>query len=264
MRKFILIALLVVSNAYAGGGGGGGGSIVFDPTNFGKNTITAAETIKSNAQQAAAYSMQLQQYQTQLMQLKGMDPGATGSLMQRTIQDIRTANQYRGALDNLYGSVNNVNGMYESRVRDMSTTGLTWDQYMSREQMMSQRTQAGQSTLMSKEVGAMQKASDDYAYAQSLQSQIPQSAGMHESMQMLNMQMNKMLMQQASLLDYLAHKGAVASDKASKELSDTNRSANALNQIEQAEAKKRADDAALLKAMGESAKNAQRHQVTYQ
>lgn len=72
-----------------------------------------------------------------------------------------------------------------------------------------------------------------------------------------------MLMQQASLLDYLAHKGAVASDKASQELGDANRSANALNQIEQAEAKKRAEDAALLKAMQDSAKNTQRHQVTY-
>lgn len=263
MRKLILIALLTVFNAHAGGGGGGGGSIVFDPTNFGKNTITAAESIKSSAQQAAAYSMQLQQYQTQLMQLKSINPGATGSLMQQTIQDIRTANQYRGALENLYGSVNNVNGMYESRVRDMSSTGLSWDQYMNREKMISQRTGAGQSALLSKEVGAMQKASTDYAYAQSLQSQIPQSAGMHESMQMLNMQMNKMLMQQASLLDYLAHKGAVASDKASQELGDANRSANALNQIEQAEAKKRAEDAALLKAMQDSAKNTQRHQVTY-
>lgn len=254
--------LLAVSNVYAGGGGGGG-SIVFDPSNFGKNTITAAETIKSSAQQAAAYSMQLQQYQTQLMQLKSINPGASQSLMQQTVQDIRTANQYRGALENLYGSVNNVNGLYESRVRDMSRTSLNWDQYMDREKMISQRTQTGQSALLSKEVGAMKKASEDYAYAQSLQSQIPETAGMHASMQMLNMQMNKMLMQQASLLDYLAHKGAVETEKATVDKSKENASNTTLDQIKQAADKKRADDDAQLDAMRNGAKNAQRFKATY-
>lgn len=47
--------------------------VVFDPTNFIKNTMTAAQTASAAAKSASSYALQLQQYNTQLQNLRVLD-----------------------------------------------------------------------------------------------------------------------------------------------------------------------------------------------
>lgn len=50
------------------------GYIVFDPSNFGKNTITAAQQVKQTAHQAAILAEEIRQYQMMVQDLKQLDP----------------------------------------------------------------------------------------------------------------------------------------------------------------------------------------------
>lgn len=50
------------------------GDIVFDPTNFVKNTVSAAESAKQTIKLAAQYKLQIQQYANMVQNVKKLDP----------------------------------------------------------------------------------------------------------------------------------------------------------------------------------------------
>lgn len=209
MKKTILTAaMLLIFTASAFGSG-----IVFDPTNFIKNTITAAEQIKATAARAAAYALQQEQLKTELMQAKGLNQGAVAAQMTDAIDQARAARALQGALETLYGSTNTVKSQFESRVRDMAMSGLDWKSWFAREQMINARKTAQGQQLMGSELAALDRVEADYQAASDASANIPKSAGVHESMQQLNATMARMSMQHAQLNELTAMRSRAATEQ---------------------------------------------------
>jgi len=61
------------------------GKIVFDPSNFSKNTVTAAQQVKQTAVQFAIRAEEVKQYQTMLQNLKQIDPKIINQAISRGV-----------------------------------------------------------------------------------------------------------------------------------------------------------------------------------
>ena len=75
----MVVSLLAAPPVIAGGGGFG--TIVFDPSNFGKNSITAAQTIEQTLKQAQMVANQLQQINMQIRNLANIPNGIWSNVM---------------------------------------------------------------------------------------------------------------------------------------------------------------------------------------
>jgi len=92
ISSLALIGVLPI--AYAGGGGG---MIVFDPTNFVKNSITALQTTQMVTQQIESYQTQLQQFQVEMQNIKNF-PNFTWMNVSQTLANLANAIQTGQAL----------------------------------------------------------------------------------------------------------------------------------------------------------------------
>jgi P-type conjugative transfer protein TrbJ len=198
MRKFVaLVALLAVGSVDAGGGVG---NIVFDPSNFAKNTITAAQTVAQTARQAQAYVTQLQQYRAQLQQLQAMDPGRAAGLVDQNGSDLRDAREAARQVQNLYGSVTDLQSVFQRRLDMAKSMNLSWNEYVNREQAMLYRNQDSAIQRAREDIRVMDRVRRDYEFARTAEEKIPATAGTHEAMQLMNLQMNRVITQNAELM----------------------------------------------------------------
>ncbi len=99
MNKLSILTAAALStflslNAYAGGGGG---MIVFDPTNFVKNSITALQTTQMVTQEITSYQTQLQQYQLEMQNIANF-PSFTWQNVSQTLANLANAIQTGQAL----------------------------------------------------------------------------------------------------------------------------------------------------------------------
>ena len=202
---------------------------VFDAANFMKNTISAAESISQTSNLINQYSTQLQQYRTQMMQLQSMNPAAASGLLQKNQSDLQNALNGLSAMKSLYGSVNAVQSSFSSRVETAKKMGLNWDQYVQFEQGRIQRNQDGASARAQEDIRMMERVQRDYEFARETEAKIPETAGTHESMQLMNVQMNRVITQNADLIKALnsSNNGSASAnaaiDKAAADQADLER-----------------------------------------
>lgn len=93
LASFLILSALIGS-AYAGAGGG---MIVFDPSNFAKNTITAMQTTQMVTQEIESYQTQLEQYQIEMNNIKNF-PNFTWDNVSQTLANLSSAIQTGQAL----------------------------------------------------------------------------------------------------------------------------------------------------------------------
>lgn len=104
------------------------GKIVFDPTNFGKNTLTAMQTAQSVALESQQYATQIKQYMMYVQDLKALDPATIAFGVARgyipdgpyaTVADIASAAH---GVYSTYGNVRNTMDKMETVYRLMNDT----------------------------------------------------------------------------------------------------------------------------------------------
>ncbi|CAN7786108.1 type VI secretion protein [Caballeronia sp. LjRoot34] len=119
-----VMTLLPLSAAHAWG-------IVFDPTNFAKNTITAAEAVKSEVYQDTNLIYQYQMMLNQLKQATNLNPAAMLSQAQTISSDLSSLSKYTDGLKSLYGGLQS-NAQYLTKVVSLVTqSGKTPQQWLS-------------------------------------------------------------------------------------------------------------------------------------
>ncbi|MGV7240416.1 type VI secretion protein [Caballeronia sp. M23-90] len=124
LAAICVMTLLPLSAAHALG-------IVFDPTNFAKNTITAAEAVKSEVYQNTNLIYQYQMMLNQLKQATNLNPAAMLSQAQTIAGDISGLSKYTDGLKSLYGGLQS-NAQYLTKVVSLVTqSGKTPQQWLS-------------------------------------------------------------------------------------------------------------------------------------
>lgn len=174
------------------------------------------EEAKTAATVVSQYQTQLQQYQTQLANLKALGQMPEG-LNGDNLKAISDLGNYRAALQQLTGSLGQQKSVMDQRLTEARLSGKDWNSYVnsvaadaaSKNQRAVDRLQYEESVL--------QQVQSDYSFARNLQSQIPATVGQHQALQLMNTQMNRLITQNAKLLEVLSSTLSQQSEKDAKE-----------------------------------------------
>ena len=148
MRPDVLLrwlALVAVNWAVAAQAAGGVGNVVFDPSNFARNTVSAAEAVNQTIEQVKANGLHLRQLQEliaarqpltaeQLAWSSGMS--AAGEVARR-VDDVRGL---LNALESLSGDIRNLQGRFNQRFNAAQALGLGLAAYY---EQVRQKAEAG-------------------------------------------------------------------------------------------------------------------------
>lgn len=176
--------------------------------------VTAAKTV-------AQYQLQIDQFQTQLKNLLKLPtlPAGLGSDVVKAYNDL---SNYRAAITRLQGSLSTQTSTLEQRLTEARLSGRSWTSYVQSvaNDVANQKARAIERLRYEEKVLA--QVQSDYDFARNLQDQIPETVGQHQSLQMLNAQMNRVITQNAKMLEVIsAQIGQAAETDAKKAVEKT-------------------------------------------
>lgn len=196
MKKIILAAMLAATSFRASAF-----DIVFDPTNFIQTATTAIYSVAMEARQAAQQATQLQQYSVQLQQQIALGKDAMLAPFGEVMDTYKTVRKYQAELEGLQGAVADVKSIMDNRMRLLAASGLSPEQYIKRERDALKYRQDSNTIMSTYERQVMDNAAQRYAQVQALQPKIAATQGTHQSMQLMNGQMNMLT---ASMQDFIS------------------------------------------------------------
>ena len=174
--------------------------VVFDPSNFAKNSLTAAQTAEQIMVLSSQYDAQLKQFETQILQLKNLPVSTINSLLSKNQDDFLVSNELNSRLQVLYGSLNQIHENFNKRLDTAKLLNLDWTQYINFEKNRIERSQSDAISASANDLAAVSRLKRDYDFASELETKIGSSSGIHEAMQILNVQVNRIITQNADLL----------------------------------------------------------------
>lgn len=219
-RKFFAAALVALSMVLSVGVRASGAIAgATEPTQIMNNlqlVVNGLDEAKTAATVVSQYQTQLQQYQTQLANLKALGQLPDG-LNGDNLKAISDLGNYRAALQQLTGSLGQQKSIMEQRLTEARLSGKDWNSYVnsvaadaaSKNQRAVDRLQYEESVL--------QQVQSDYSFARNLQSQIPATVGQHQALQLMNSQMNRVVTQNAKLLEVYSSTLSQQSEKDARE-----------------------------------------------
>lgn len=177
--------------------------VVFDPSNFVKNSLTAAQTAEQIMYLTSQYETQIKQFETQILQLKNLPVSTVNSLLSKNQDDFLVASELFSKVRNLYGSINQVQDNFTKRLDTAKLLNMDWNQYIIYEKSRIDRVQGDAISISSNDLTALNRLKRDYEFASEIETKIGSTSGIHEAMQLLNVQVNRIITQNADLLKAL-------------------------------------------------------------
>jgi len=174
--------------------------VVFDPSNFIKNSLTAAQTAEQILVISSQYEAQLKQFETQLLQLKNLPIEVAENFLLKNRVEMESASELSLQVESMYGSINQIRNNFNARLDTAKLLNLNWPQYLEYEKNRIDRAQVDAISTSSNDLKSISRLKRDYEFASNLESKIASTAGIHEAMQILNVQINRIITQNADLL----------------------------------------------------------------
>lgn len=173
-----------------------------DPVNLIQNFISALEAVKQVGLTYQQLQVQWQQAQAMARQLQSMDPaqiaGVLGDITGR--DELLQLERALAANRDLIGSLNTIRRGFDERLDTARLMKLTWQEYVAWERNRIARKEEAALARVQAEAHAMKRIEADYEFARDLAAKIPASSGTHEAVQQMNVQMNRVIQQNAELL----------------------------------------------------------------
>lgn len=187
--------------------------VVFDPTNFVKNTITSLQSIKMVAEQVKNYALDVQRYKNELEQAAKFNPNSL--VFRDANEDLKNSLRLINELNGVYGSVESAKSVMEMEMRNYSMTRhKSFDEYLTAERSRVDKEGKGRMAAFQTERMAIENAQKQMAQVQEIAGQIKGPIGIQQSLQTANQQLNMMAAQNAQLMQVIASKQALDNQKA--------------------------------------------------
>jgi type IV secretion system protein TrbJ len=177
--------------------------VVFDPSNFVKNSLTAAQTAEQIMYLTSQYETQMRQFETQLLQLKNLPVSSINSLLSKNHDDLLISTEFFSKVQSIYGSINQIQDNFKKRLDSAKMLNLDWNQYVAYEKNRIDRVQSDAISISSNDLSALSRLKRDYEFASEIEMKIGTTSGVHEAMQLLNVQVNRIITQNADFLKTL-------------------------------------------------------------
>ncbi|HEY0892049.1 MAG TPA: hypothetical protein VGE32_03260 [Cellvibrio sp.] len=229
--QFLFLCLILLgSPALAGGGGGGFGNIVHDPTSYVKHVESAAKAAIAEGQRANAYLLQLNQWENELLQRLPLDFAGIAPQLEQARSALNLYRSYQSTLVNLNGSIGNVRNRLNLRFDEARLLNMDFNQYAQREGQHLQSRNVERMAIAEQDMSVIQGLQNDYAAVQAMQSKIASTVGTHESMGLMNSQMNQLVATMVTVKGQLATSSLQQQKQQTEE--DVKREAERLRKIE--------------------------------
>lgn len=179
---------------------------VIDAANLIQNAMAAYQALQQVTTLYAQLETQLQQLRAMQQQLKTMDAsqiaGIAGDIT--GVDELHQLERALAAHRDLLGSLRTVKDGFDQRLDTAKLMKLTWKEYVAWEQNRLARREEGALARVHAEIHAMKRIESDYEFAREQASKIAGTAGTHEALQQMNLQMNRVIQQNAELMRQLS------------------------------------------------------------
>ncbi len=179
---------------------------VIDAANLVQNFMAAYQSLQQVTTLYSQLQTQWQQLRTMQQQLKTMDPSHIACIV-GDITGIEEQHQIERALAahrDLLGPLKTVKDGFDERLDTAKLMKLTWKEYVAWEQNRLARREEGAMARVNAEIHAMKRIESDYEFAREQASKIAGTSGTHEAVQQMNVQMNRVIQQNAELMRQLS------------------------------------------------------------
>lgn len=179
---------------------------VIDAANLVQNFMAAYQSLQQVTTLYSQLQTQWQQLRTMQQQLKTMDPSQIAGIVGDItgIEELHQIERALAAHRDLLGSIKKVKDGFDERLDTAKLMKLTWKEYVAWEQNRLARREEGAVARVNAEIHAMKRIESDYEFAREQASKIAGTSGTHEAVQQMNLQMNRVIQQNAELMRQLS------------------------------------------------------------
>ncbi|HDR8941804.1 DUF4141 domain-containing protein [Burkholderia vietnamiensis] len=194
--------------------------VVFDPTNFAQNVITAAKAVKGEIYQNTNILYQYQMMMNDLLQAQNLNPAAWKAAYDQITGDIKKVNGLVGTLQGLYGDLNK-GGEWVTQVQGLiSRSGKSNAQWFSDMNTLFQQNDKVARNLFQMGSNIMQHTSDLAVRRQQLQSQLSMSPTQQATAEITTHYLDIVTSQNADILQLSAAKAQKDAQKDAQQAED--------------------------------------------
>jgi len=196
----ILFAIAPV--VHAGGGAISGGSTewtqIANNAELVKVAVDGAQTARTTIDK---YILQYRQFENELSNLRKF--AELPQNIQDGVRSLEDLRAYKGKLDRLHGSLSEQQQAFEKRFTEARLNGGTWEDYVNLVNKDASNKNQRAISRLEYEQSVMRQVESDYAAARALEPKIQESVGAQQSMQLMNTQMNRLVLQNAKLTEVM-------------------------------------------------------------
>lgn len=192
--------------------------VVIDPSNLMQNIMNVMSTVKQEITSAQQLANQYRQLEYDLMQLKKMASGDVSGLFGTVQAALDSQRHYIDQVQGLYGDLTNAKRMADDMYRRIGASGKSADEWFQLAADLNKATQEGDGFFTHHQADLLKQVGRRYEEVQNLQGKITQTEGTHESMQLMNSQMNVLL---ATMNQALEQNAVVAQRSAYRDMQAT-------------------------------------------
>lgn len=200
---YAAVLATLVAPAQAGGGGITGGSTewtqVANNAELVKVAMDGAQTAKTTIDK---YILQYKQYENELTNLAKFTQLPEN--LQHGVRSLEDLRAYKSKLEQLHGSLSEQSRMFERRFTESRLNGGSWDDYVTAVRADASNKNQRAINRLQYEQSVMDQVQSDYAAARAMEPKIQESVGAQQSLQLMNTQMNRLVLQNAKLTEVLA------------------------------------------------------------
>jgi conjugal transfer/entry exclusion protein len=202
--------------------------IVFDPTNFGQNIITAAKAVKGEIYQDTNIVYQYQMMANQLLQSTSLNAGAMKDAYNEITGDISQISQYKDTLTQLYGSLQD-GAQWIGHVQNLiSTSGKSPTQWYTDMRTLYDQGNAVATNIFQMGNNIMTHTQELAQRRAQLQSQLSLSPTQQATAQLTTHYLDIVSSQNADMLQLMAAKAQQDAQKASQDATQSSDAASVM------------------------------------
>lgn len=241
------IALASPMQASAGAIAGGASEWTQILNNF-QLIMVALDSAESAATEASQYLLQMKQYENELRNLakfSGLPPN-----LQKAIKAYEDMAAYKARVEKLYGSLSEQKNMFEKRFTESKLRGGNWEDYVRAVRRDASNMNQRAISRLEYEASVLDQVQTDYAAARELEPKIHEAVGAQQSLQVMNTQMNRLLIQNAKLTEVMVASMQDQTTKQHEEASHRDEDAVSRDQLNSQQSAIRARQRAAADAFG--------------
>lgn len=229
VSTLIKVAIVVcIKSAVAGGGGLTGGST--ELTQLLNNTelsMQVGEAVKTNAELYSQTTMQVKQLWHDVENLKNLGAGFGQGNIDSMNREIGALTRIRDTSKKMMGDLDSFSKELSTRQVEATKSGLTMDQYVKQQARQIDGNNTRAQIRLQNEQRLMDAVTEDHKLINEWAAQVPNNAGVQQSMGLLNTQMNRAVQQLSRVSDLLNQQNdnVAKSEKLAQENADRIRDA---------------------------------------